>query len=157
MRIAARIKDGWSRVIVGVVVVWAICTAFAVTSNAQAPAGSGIWGGVYTDAQAKRGLSTSGKVCASCHGVDLMGGEGGGPLAGAEFLGTWNQRSLGELFDCIQTTMPSDTLGSLSPQDSSDLIAFMLQVNKFPAGQKELPTDVNALNQIKIESQPPAK
>jgi hypothetical protein len=53
--------------------------------------------------------------------------------------------------------MPTDAPGSLSLQDTADLIARVLQLNDVPAGEKELPTDVNALNQIKIESQPPAK
>jgi hypothetical protein len=45
----------------------------------------------------------------------------------------------------------------LSLSDTADVVARVLQLNKFPAGQKDLPTDTAALGQIKIESQPPAK
>lgn len=155
-----RAKGNWSRVIAGVAVAWAICTVFAVTSNAQppaAPADSGVWGGVYADAQAKRGESAANSACVSCHGADLLGGEAGPALVGLEFLGNWHQQSLGDLFDHVHATMPADAPGSLSLQDTSDIIARVLQLNKFPAGEKELPTDMNALKQIKIESQPPAK
>jgi mono/diheme cytochrome c family protein len=175
------------RVITGLSVVWGICAYATVTSSAQAKPGdakaavaepaapqapatqpaapqagapsasSGIWSGVYSEAQAKRGETLANKACASCHGADLMGGEAGPALVGLEFLGNWNQQSLGDFFDRIHATMPADAPGSLSQQDTADVIARVLQLNKFPAGQKELPSDMNALGQIKIESTPPAK
>jgi len=120
-------------------------------------AASGVWSGVYSEAQAKRGESTGNKACTSCHGADLMGGEAGPALVGLEFIGNWNQQSLGDLFDRIHSTMPADAPGSLSLSDTADVVARILQLNKFPAGQKDLPSDVTALGQIKIESQPPAK
>jgi len=157
----------WSHLIVAAACVWALCVCAAVTSHAAAAtpgqdaaaqaAGSGIWSGVYTDAQAKRGEATSNQRCSSCHGTDFMGGEAGPALVGLEFLGNWNQQSLGDLFDRIHSTMPADAPGSLSVQDVADVIARVLQLNKFPAGQKDLPSDMNALGQIKIESTPPAK
>jgi mono/diheme cytochrome c family protein len=160
----------WMHVVAGAAVVWAVCAFSVVTSRAQAPAApaaaaaqeaaptaaSGVWSGVYSDVQAKRGETKATKACASCHGADLMGGEAGPALVGLEFLGNWNQQSLGDLFDRIHSTMPADAPGSLSLQDTADVIARVLQLNKFPAGQKELPTDMNALGQIKIEGQPPA-
>ena len=151
-------------------VVWAVCAFSVVTSRAQAAAtpaapaqaaaptaASGVWSGVYSEAQAKRGESTGNKACTSCHGADLMGGEAGPALVGLEFIGNWNQQSLGDLFDRIHSTMPADAPGSLSLSDTADVLARILQLNKFPAGQKDLPSDVTALGQIKIESQPPAK
>jgi mono/diheme cytochrome c family protein len=146
-------------------VVWAVCAFSVVTSRAQAApaqgaaptATSGVWSGVYSDAQAKRGESTANKACSSCHGADLNGGEAGPALVGLEFLGNWNQQSVGDLFDRIHSTMPADAPGSLSLSDTADVVARVLQLNKFPAGQKDLPTDTAALGQIKIESQPPAK
>ena len=149
----------WMQAVAAAAVVWAVCAFSVVTSRAQAPApaASGIWSGVYTDAQAKRGEATANKACSSCHGVDLMGGEAGPALVGLEFLGNWNQQSLGDLFDRIHATMPADAPGSLSLSDTADVIARILQLNKFPAGMTDLPSDVTALGKIKIESQPPAK
>jgi len=150
--------------------VWAVCAFSVVTSRAQAAAtpaapaqaaaptaASGVWSGVYSEAQAKRGESTGNKACTSCHGADLMGGEAGPALVGLEFIGNWNQQSLGDLFDRIHSTMPADAPGSLSLSDTADVVARILQLNKFPSGQNDLPSDVTALGQIKIESQPPAK
>src|ERR1700674_4553874 len=148
----------WTNVVAAAALVWAICACSAVM-NAQtpaSPAASGIWSGVYTDAQAKRGEATANRACSSCHGTDFMGGEAGPALVGLEFLGDWNAQSLGDLFDRILSTMPGDAPGTLSLQDTADVIARVLQLNKFPTGEKELPPDMNALSQIKIEAQPPA-
>jgi hypothetical protein len=76
---------------------------------------------------------------------------------GLEFLGNWNTLSIGDLFDRVQTTMPADSPGSLSPQQTVDIEAYVFKLNKMPAGATELPTDQAALKQITIESQPPAK
>jgi mono/diheme cytochrome c family protein len=129
----------------------------AAPGAAAAQGGSGIWSGVYTDAQAKRGEGIANKSCVSCHGAELMGGEAGPTLVGLEFLGNWNSLTLGDLFDRIHTTMPADAPGSLSPQDTGDVIAYVLKLNKYPAGQKDLPTEMSALGQVKIEGQPAAK
>ena len=53
--------------------------------------------------------------------------------------------------------MPADAPGSMTPQQTVDVTAYVLKLNKFPAGQTELPTDVVALKKIMIEGQPPAK
>jgi S-disulfanyl-L-cysteine oxidoreductase SoxD len=149
----------WTDVVAAAALVWAICACSAVM-NAQTPApsaASGIWSGVYTNAQAKRGETTANRTCLSCHGPGFTGDEAGPALVGLEFLGNWNAQSLGDLFDRIHSTMPGNAPGSLSLQDTADVIARVLQLNNFPTGEKELPTDMNALNQIKIEAQPPAK
>jgi mono/diheme cytochrome c family protein len=154
----------WTQVIVAAAFVWGVCIWAAMTApvhaqaaDTPAQAGSGIWSGVYTDAQAKRGEGMANKSCVSCHGSELMGGEAGPTLVGLEFLGNWNSLSLGDLFDRIHATMPADAPGSLSPQDTADVIAYVLKLNKYPAGEKELPNDMSALGQVKIEGQPPAK
>jgi S-disulfanyl-L-cysteine oxidoreductase SoxD len=112
---------------------------------------------VYTEAQAKRGQAAATRACVRCHTPDLTGGEAGPTLVGLAFLGNWDQQPLSDLFDHIHSTMPPDAPGSVSAQDASDIIARVLQLNKVPAGQKELPTDMDALAQITLESQPPAK
>jgi mono/diheme cytochrome c family protein len=147
----------WMQAVAAATVVWAVCAFSVVTSRAQAPAASGVWSGVYSEVQAKRGEATANKVCGSCHGVDLNGGEAGPALVGLEFLGNWNQQTLGDLFDRIHSTMPADAPGSLGISDTADVIARILQLNKFPAGMTDLPSDATALGKIKIEATAPAK
>jgi mono/diheme cytochrome c family protein len=138
-------------------VVFGICAGAAITSSAQEPANTSVWGGVYTEDQAKRGEAVATKLCVSCHGPDLSGGEAGPTLVGLEFLGNWNALSVADFFDRVQATMPADAPGTLTPQQTSDVTAYVLKLNKYPAGTGELPTDLAALKKITIEGQPPAK
>jgi mono/diheme cytochrome c family protein len=137
---------------------FAVAAQATIASHAQAPADAmSVSAGVYTDEQAKRGEVVSNKLCTSCHGPDLSGGEAGPTLVGLEFLGNWNSLSIADFFDRVHSTMPADAPGTMTPRETSDVTAYVLKLNKFPAGQTELPTDVALLKNIKIEGQPPAQ
>lgn len=96
--------------------------------------------GVYSAAQAKRGEALYNEQCASCHSADLSGG-GAPQLAGADFIGFWDKTPVSDLVIKIKDSMPASSPGSLNAQQSTDITAFMLQVNKFPAGSADLPSD----------------
>ena len=109
-----------------------------------------VWDGVYSKEQAVRGQGTYQEVCMQCHGETLGGGEAP-PLAGDDFLRKWNGKTVGDLFGSIQKTMPEDNPGNLSNSEYADIVAYMLSVSSFPAGQKALDRDIAALNEIRIE------
>jgi hypothetical protein len=44
--------------------------------------------------------------------------------------------------------MPADRPGQLSPQVNADILAYILQYNRFPSGAAELPSDVAMLKNI---------
>jgi hypothetical protein len=46
--------------------------------------------------------------------------------------------------------MPGDAPGSLTPQVNADIVAYMLQVNRFPAGTEELKPDPAAMKGMAI-------
>jgi hypothetical protein len=50
--------------------------------------------------------------------------------------------------------MPTDHPGTLSTQQVADLIAFLLKVNRFPAGNSELPANADRLKTILIDNAP---
>ena len=142
----------WTQAVGVVGVVFLVSAGAAVKTSAQAPAGAGSSvGGVYTEDQAKRGEAVSNKFCTSCHGPELSGGEAGPTLVGLEFLGNWNNLTVGDFYDRVHSTMPADAPGTLTPQQTSDVMAYVFKLNKFPAGTSELPTDLAALKGIKIE------
>lgn len=103
--------------------------------------------GVYIAAQAARGKAIFDMRCAVCHG-EMLEGVAGPPLAGDVFLGPRDKQPVSDLFDKILNTMPADAPGTLESPQVTDLVAFILQANKFPAGRAELGTEPAALKQI---------
>jgi S-disulfanyl-L-cysteine oxidoreductase SoxD len=109
--------------------------------------------GVYTEGQAARGQASYKTACASCHGESLEGsGAQNPPLIGKDFIGNWTGQAIGELFDKIQTAMPADKPGTLPRTVNADVVAYILKMNKLPAGNKDLPSDADALKQIQFEA-----
>ncbi len=111
---------------------------------------SSVWDGVYSEAQASAGQKGYTQNCASCHGAELDGKGPMPPLAGKDFLSNWDGMSLGDLFDKIQTSMPADNPGQLKETQNAEILAYILKVNKFPAGAKAMPASGDGLRGIKI-------
>jgi S-disulfanyl-L-cysteine oxidoreductase SoxD len=125
-----------------------------VTAFAQVASRS-VWDGVYTADQAKRGEAAYRIACARCHGDTLTGGEAAPPLTGGEFLANWNGLTVGDLFERIRVSMPADRPGELSSAQNADILAYVLTVNQFPGGKKELERQVEILKQIRFEATKP--
>jgi S-disulfanyl-L-cysteine oxidoreductase SoxD len=120
------------------------------TTSTTTTAGKTTNDGVFTDAQSKRGAEAYQMACAACHDAQLVGSGTAPALTGADFNANWKDETVGSLFERIRLTMPGDNPGSLSRQQSADIVAFILGFNKAPAGQTELGTDTDALKAIKI-------
>jgi hypothetical protein len=123
----------------------AACAVVLAVSFPQAGQLRSAAAGVYSAGQAARGETLYRAQCGDCHGRALEGAIGP-PLAGESFLAHWSARPLSDIVDRIQKTMPFEKPGSLSSQQSADLLSFMLQAGKFQAGAAEL--DEGALAQI---------
>jgi mono/diheme cytochrome c family protein len=108
------------------------------------------WSGVFTSAQADRGGAVYAQSCANCHGSGLEGADMSPALAGAAFMASWNDLTLGDLFERIRISMPADRPGSLSRPQMADVIAYLLRANQFPAGATDLPTETPALRAMKF-------
>ena len=118
--------------------------------NTVAAQGKSQWDGIYTEAQAKRGEGLYSQYCASCHGPDLAGGEMAPGLTGGEFTANWNDLSIGDLYERIRISMPQSAPGSLTRQQNSDILAFMLRKMNTPIGTTELSTSTDELKAIKF-------
>jgi len=114
-----------------------------------------VWDGIYTDEQANRGKQLYSDACASCHGPELTGGEMAPPLVGGDFTADWNGLTVGDLFERIRISMPQNAPGSLTGAQNADILAFVLQANKFPSGMTELGKDAMMLKSIKFETKKP--
>jgi S-disulfanyl-L-cysteine oxidoreductase SoxD len=125
--------------------------AASQAATTASPAGS-VQEGVYTEEQAKRGAAIYEKECSSCHGSTMEGLDMAPPLSGAAFIANWNGLTVGDLFERIRLSMPQDDPGRLSRQQDADVLAFILSVNKFPAGKSELARETEPLKQIRFET-----
>ena len=119
----------------GIVVFFALVAV--LSSPGQAGQSRAVSDRVYSDAQAARGQQFYKAQCVTCHG-EALEGVVGPPLAGAAFLSAWGARSLADLVDKIEKTMPPQAAGSMSRPAAIDLAAFLLRTGKFPAGQTDL-------------------
>ncbi len=109
---------------------------------AGAQSGASVADGVFTAAQASRGEATFRRVCSACHDT--------GEFSGGRFRLTWVGQSAGDLFDTIATLMPEGDPGSLTPAQYAAVVAYLLQVNGYPAGESDLPTSLSALRGMEI-------
>jgi len=114
-----------------------------------------VWDSVYSAAQAARGETAYVQACARCHQASLSGGDEAPTLAGTAFLGNWNGQTVADLHDRIRTTMPSDDPGTFARPLITDVVAYMLKVNGFPAGAVDLPTTTDSLKEIVVRASKP--
>jgi S-disulfanyl-L-cysteine oxidoreductase SoxD len=119
--------------------------AFCILLTAQART---VWDGVYTDVQAERGRALYQQSCVACHRDDLRGDNTAPSLVGESFMFLWGDMEVGELSARIQKLMPPERPGSLPAQTYTDIVAFILKKNEFPAGNVELGSDTDSLHAL---------
>ena len=123
-----------------------LAEAGASPGGAAAQAGGTVADGVFTADQVSRGEQTFRDVCSACHDtVEFSGGR---------FRLTWVGLTAGDLFDTIATLMPEGDPGSLSPAQYASVVAYLLDLNGYPAGETPLPTSLSALQALEIVAAP---
>jgi mono/diheme cytochrome c family protein len=113
-------------------------------------AAQSIWTGVYTTAQAARGKTAFETSCTNCHNRDLNGSDRGPSLHGDRFMANWLNGSVDALYSKIRFSMPATYPETVADDVKLDIVAYLLQVNQFPAGVSELKMDPDALESIQI-------
>jgi alcohol dehydrogenase (cytochrome c) len=102
---------------------------------------------VFTAQQAAAGRSAYQDNCASCHMPDLGGRNEAPPLAGANFMSTWRNRTTAALIDYAQTMPPGGA--GLSLDTYVGIVAFILQSNGASPGPQALtPTTAVAIGNV---------
>ena len=121
--------------------------ASAAAPTADAPvAEASVGNAFYTTQQASRGSGLFRNNCVSCHASS--------EFSGSTFERRWSNRSVGDIYEFILYSMPDDNPGGLPAQTYADIVAYMLELNDFPAGESELPTSMDALLQMKMWADP---
>jgi len=94
--------------------------------------------GVYTAEQAQRGFDLYSAECSECH--ETADWQEGG------FLGRWADQSVYRLWYYINDRMPYDDPWSLSRQQVTDVLTYILQLNDLPTGENELGADDDSID-----------
>lgn len=94
--------------------------------------------GIFTVAQAERGADLFRSTCAECHDAADWTEPG--------FRGRWEDESVFQLWYYINDRMPYDDPWSLSRQEVTDALSYILQLNGLPAGDTELGTDDDTID-----------
>jgi hypothetical protein len=99
-----------------------------------------VWDGVYTEPQARRGLLAYTRSCERCHGSDLTGNatDEVPALVADAFAFHWRGRPVQDLYDRMRKSMPADEPGSLEAGVYLDIVAYLLEANRFPSGPQDL-------------------
>lgn len=121
-----------------------------ISAQAAQHAASSTRDGVYTTEQAQQGKTIYQNQCGMCHGDALEGQGQNSPLAGSEFLNRWTGQTVADLFMKTIVMMPAMDPGTLTPKETAQVLSYILSANKFPAGQKELPSGPLSLEEIHI-------
>ena len=130
------------------VIVAGIYASALVAVSAQAA--KSVNEGVYSEAQAKRGEAIYKEQCAACHGDNLEGSGPMPPLAGKDFLANWQGKPVADVFEKTNTSMPATAPGSLSPEQTADVICVSSERRQVsgrrrrPAGQGRRAEDHHA-------------
>lgn len=160
-------RISWTGAAAAALVVLILTIVVSGFSRTYAQGARSITSGVYTGDQARRGRDHYRKRCILCH-LDIGQGREAEPVivgqsleregdaeapavAGEPFLTRWNGKTAGALYDLMRKTMPVGSAGSLSAQDYADVLAYLLELSKLPAGPQELPSVRDQLDLIRIE------
>lgn len=95
----------------------------------------------FTKDQVTAGQAVYRESCQLCHGNTLANGQFATPLKGEPFQEKWKGKTLGELLEFVYEKMPPDKLKSLTPEQYTSAVAFILSRNGLPASETALTTD----------------
>lgn len=117
-------------------------SAPAPAATATADAAPAAAAGLFSQAQANRGRDSFRSMCTECHTA--------GEFADNAFKVKWSRRSVGDLYEFIHTAMPDDAPGILTEAQSIDLTAYILEMNGFESGSRQMQPDQAALDAISL-------
>ena len=72
------------------------------------------------------------------------------PVSGEAFQKKWAGRNAWQLFSAMADTMPVGGPRSLAPQEYADVLAYIFELNRFPAGPSAITPARDQLEPIAI-------
>ncbi len=94
--------------------------------------------GIYTVAQAERGIGVYNRICSECHMPE--------DWTDPAFLERWEEASVFRLWYWIYERMPHGNPGSLTRAQVTDALTYIFQLNGLPPGPSELADDDDTID-----------
>ena len=95
---------------------------------------------IYSRAQSEIGEQLYKEHCLMCHDKKYF----------RPVLKAWDGRSLDELFALMRASMPESNPGALLEKEYVDILAYILSLGRYPAGDTELDYEDGALKETTI-------
>jgi len=112
-----------------------LCLAVSASAEPQT-----INDNIYSKDQAKVGKQLYQNNCIACHDKKYF----------RPVLKAWNGQPLSVLFAVMSASMPEGNPGSLPEKDYVDILAYILSLSRYPAGENRLDHTNNGLDEITI-------
>lgn len=94
--------------------------------------------GVYTEAQAESGEALYAEHCLICHDKRYF----------RPVLKRWNGQPISMMYLIMSSSMPESAPASLSDEQYADILAYILSLSRYPAGDTPLVTGDAELERI---------
>lgn len=95
---------------------------------------------VYSKDQARTGQALYETNCLTCHDKKYF----------RPVFKAWDGQTLGVFYTVMSASMPESNPGSLPLDDYVDILAYILRLNRYPAGDAALSNENGELNEITI-------
>ena len=112
-----------------------LCLAASASADPQT-----INDSIYSKNQAKIGKQLYQDNCIACHDKKYF----------RPVLKAWDGQPLSVLFMVMSASMPEGNPGSLPEKDYVDILAYILSLSRYPAGENRLDHTNNGLDEITI-------
>ena len=98
--------------------------------------------GVYTEEQAEAGEALYEAQCILCHDKKYF----------RPVLKRWEGQPISVLYTVMSASMPESNPGFLSEKEYVDILAYILSLSRYAAGDAELDYQDGALNEVMVEA-----
>ena len=139
----SRVGERMEKPVLGLAALLFVLAASTTAAEGQAAATTHLdSGGFYSAEQAERGRESFRRTCRECHTAS--------EFRGNDFESQWQRQNAWNLFNEISWNMPETAPGSLTDQTYADIVAYILLLNRYPAGGEDLAATPESMGSVPL-------